>query len=59
MKEKRVSNGKELENSESELFETFDPQDELWIVGGSTSSTAMATFTPSGVDAIVDMDYFF
>jgi len=59
MKEKDTSNGEQLDKIESELFGTFDPQDELWIVGGSTTSTAMSTYTPTGVDAYIDMDYTF
>jgi hypothetical protein len=59
MKEKNNINGEELENLESELFSTFDPDDELWIVGGSKTISDMATFTPTGMDHAIDIDYTF
>jgi hypothetical protein len=59
VKEKHIDADKELENIESELFGAFDPGDELWIVGGSKTITDMATFTPTGVDHAIDIEYTF
>lgn len=49
----------ELEKINSELFGSFDPEDESWIVGGSKSVTGSATYTPSGPDGTVDFDWVF
>jgi hypothetical protein len=59
MKEKSILKGEELERIDNELFGSLDPEDESWIVGGSTiTSTAMATYSPGGPDGIVDIDYW-
>jgi len=49
-----------LQNPESindELFKSFDPEEELWLIGGSYKQTVNAsiTYSPGGVDA--DMLY--
>jgi hypothetical protein len=59
MKENDVINNEELETINSELFGSFDPEDESWIVGGSKSVTGSGTFTPNGPDGTVDFDFVF
>jgi hypothetical protein len=59
MKEKEIKNAEGIENLESELFGSFDPEDELWIVGGSKTITDMYTFTPTGPDTVLDIEYTF
>ena len=59
MKEKDIINGEELESINSELFGSFDPEDEAWIVGGSKSISGSATYTPTGPDAGGDFDWVF
>ena len=46
MKEKDIINGEELEKINSELFGSFDPEDESWLVGGSKTSTSWITYSP-------------
>ena len=51
----------ELESINSELFESFDPEQELWIIGGSTINTTTAKIIyspgPNGqVAAMMDYD---
>ena len=58
MKEKDIINSQELETINSELFGSFDPEDELWIVGGATGSGSV-TYTPSGGDGSADVDFAF
>lgn len=56
MKKIDIINGEELQ---SDLFGSFDPEGETWIVGGvggSTTLTSMATYSPNGVDAYFDID---
>jgi hypothetical protein len=57
MKEKDPTNGEELESINNNLFGSFDPEDESWLVGGSTTLTTSHTFTPEGFDALVDVDW--
>ena len=47
-----------LENLNSELFDSFNPNEELWIVGGTKSGSASGsvTHTPSGTDGGGDVD---
>ena len=59
MKEKDTINGEELERINSELFASFNPEDELWIVGGSTTFTWYATYMPDRADVGADFDYTF
>jgi hypothetical protein len=56
MKEKDVIRGKELERINNELFGSFDPEDESWIGGYRVTNTGTATYSPSGYDAIMDLD---
>jgi len=59
MKEKDIK-GKELERINSELFGAFDPQDTSWIGGGETKTiTDMPTFTPTGSDLNMDIEWDF
>lgn len=59
MKEKDMINSEELERINSELFGSFDPEDESWIVGGSKTVSGSVTFTPNGPDGGGDFDYVF
>jgi hypothetical protein len=59
MKEKEIINGEELETINSELFGSFDPEDESWIVGGSKTVSGSATYTPTGPDGGADFDWVF
>ncbi len=49
----------ELETINSELFGSFDPEDESWIVGGSKTVSSSATYTPTGPDGGADFDWVF
>ena len=57
MKEKDIINGEELERINSELFGSFDPEEESWIVGGAATGSGSATYTPAGFDAGGDVDF--
>jgi len=46
-----------LENINSELFDTFNPEQELAIVGGTGSTTGKVTGGPNGNDWEADADY--
>ena len=60
MKETDISKGRELESIKSELFNSFDPEDESGIGGGSTKTiTDMYTFTPTGTDINLDIEWDF
>jgi hypothetical protein len=59
MKEKDIINGEELETINSELFGSFDPEDESWIVGGSKTTSSSVTYTPTGPDGGADFDAVF
>jgi len=59
MKEKNLINSEELETINSELFGSFDPEDESWIVGGSKTVSGSVTFTPNGPDGGADVDFVF
>ncbi len=59
MKEKDIINSEELERINSELFGSFDPEDESWIVGGSKTVSGSVTFTPNGPDGGGDFDLVF
>ena len=49
-----------LENINNDLFDSFNPEEELWIIGGATGSvTGSATYGPSGPDGRVDGDLDF
>ena len=48
---------KELERIESELFGSFDPNDETWMIGGSYTVTGGVTYSPEGPDAWRDLDF--
>ena len=58
MKDKDIIKGKELERINNELFGSFDPGDESWIGGDTITYTGVATYTPSGLDAMVDLDFW-
>jgi hypothetical protein len=59
MTDKYTMDTQELESINSELFNSFDPEQELWIIGGSTTRTASGQGTYSGgrPDGSVDVDF--
>lgn len=60
MKQKDITKGEELERINNELFGSFDPEDESAIGGGSTKTiTDMYTFTPTGTDITLDIEWDF
>jgi len=60
MKEKDIINSVELERLDHERFRSFDPENELWIVGGSKTTTMGPTGRPDEwLDAWVDYDWTF
>jgi len=58
MNEKDINRDKELERFQNELFGSFDPNDELWMVGGSRTITAMATYSRGSIDVEADVDFW-
>ena len=57
---KKNSDTEELERLNSDLFRSFDPEDETWIVGGSKTITDGLTITPEGrIDGYMDIDWNF
>jgi hypothetical protein len=44
MKDKDSIKGEELERINDELFGSFDPEDESWMVGGSGTLTTVYSF---------------
>lgn len=60
MKQKDITKGEKLERINNELFGSFDPEDESAIGGGSTKTiTDMYTFTPTGTDITLDIEWDF
>ena len=59
MKDRKLIKGEELERINDELFSSFDPEDESWLVGGSKTSTSLITYSPCCVDAAFDSDINF
>ena len=59
MKDQKLINSEELERINDELFCSFDPEDESWLVGGSKTSTSWITYSPCCVDAAFDADINF
>jgi hypothetical protein len=58
MTDKYTMDPQQLESINNELFNSFDPEQELWIIGGSTRQTICGTYTYSGgqPDGSVDLD---
>jgi hypothetical protein len=58
MSDKYTMSTQELESINSELFDSFDPEQELWIIGGSTrqSVTAGGTYNNGNPDGSADYD---
>jgi hypothetical protein len=58
MSDKYTMSAQELESISDEMFNSFDPEQELWIIGGSTKNTTTTTITysPTGVEADYDYD---
>ena len=50
-----------LENINSDIFESFNPETELWVTGGNRSGsvTGGGTISPAGPDGSVDGDIDF
>jgi hypothetical protein len=59
VKEKDIINGVEVDRIDDELFSSFDPEDELWMVGGSKTHTMGLTNTSSEPDYYADYDWTF
>jgi hypothetical protein len=60
MKQNETSNQKELENINSEMFHSFDPDDASWIIGGAKKKfTAKATGSGDGADVEFDFEIEF
>jgi hypothetical protein len=57
MKDKYTMGAHELESINGELFDSFDPEQELWIIGGSTTHTVSTTTTYSSGNTDFDADY--
>ena len=58
MSDKYTMSAQELESINSELFDSFDPEQELWIIGGSGKSTltGFATYSMGRSDFGNDYD---
>jgi hypothetical protein len=54
--EKNTPTVEPLENTNSELFNSFNPEVELWVVGGSNTISDQWTYQPDSSDNIVDYD---
>jgi hypothetical protein len=54
MKENEISDRKELESINEEMFQSFDPDDASWITGGEHPISNQATF-----DDISRSDFIF
>jgi hypothetical protein len=59
MQDKYKMNAKELESINNDLFNSFDPEQELWIIGGSANytNTATATYSAGNPDMSAEIDY--
>jgi hypothetical protein len=57
MTEKYTLNTQELESINSELFSSFDPEQELWIIGGSTKQSFSTGATYNGGHPDFGADY--
>jgi hypothetical protein len=57
MTDKYTMNTQELESINSELFNSFDPEQELWIIGGSTTQTFSSQVTYNGGHPDGGVDY--
>ena len=58
MKENKISDQKKLENINSEMFQSFDPDDASWITGGKVTYCVNGTVDSNGkVDATVDIQF--
>lgn len=58
MKKKNNIDAEQLEKLDSDLFRAFDPEDEIWLVGGSYTITGGLTCTAEGIDQWRDLDGF-
>jgi len=56
MKDKNIIRGDELKKIDSELFCTFDPEDETWIGGDTKTITDMATYSNGHFDTVLDFE---
>jgi hypothetical protein len=57
--EKNTPKVEQLENANTELFNSFNPEEELWVVGGSSEDTftGRVTLQPDSPDMAEDLDY--
>ena len=58
MTDKHTMNTQELESINTELFDSFDAEQELWIIGGSSiqTNTSWITYSNGHPDGIFDHD---
>ena len=61
MKDTYSISAQELESINTELFNSFDPEQELWIIGGSSTRTTTTAicYSQGSSDVIVDYDITF
>ena len=59
MKDKDVIRGEELKKIDSELFCTFDPEDETMIGGDTKTITDMVTYANGHTDMMLDYEIVF
>jgi hypothetical protein len=55
--EKETLNKEQLENANTELFNGFNPEEELWVVGGSGTASGSVTYQNGRPDGGGDVDY--
>jgi|KBSSwiStaDraftv2_1062776.scaffolds.fasta_scaffold137198_4 hypothetical protein len=58
MNDKDINNNNELERLQNELFGAIDLDGESGIGGDRITNTAVATYSPSGPDAMFDLDFW-
>jgi hypothetical protein len=57
MKENETVDLKELENINSEMFHSFDPDDASWIIGGRPKLCAKVSGSRDQVDFEIDIEF--
>ena len=59
MKDKDIIRGEELRKIDSDLFCTFDPEDETLIGGDTKTITDMVTYSNGHTDMMLDYEIVF
>jgi hypothetical protein len=54
MKENEISDRKELESIDSEMFHSFDPEDASWIMGGIITTQVSTAESNGTYDYLID-----